>query len=68
MSSEDIRWKQRLNHYQKAMLQFTKDVELSRLRLLSKIEQQGLIQAFEFTHELAWKMIRYYPTECISRN
>ncbi len=58
MSSEDIRWKQRLNHYQKALLQLTKGVELSRLRPLSEIEQQGLIQAFEFTHELAWNVVK----------
>ncbi len=58
MSSEDIRWKQRLSHYQKAMLQLTKGVELSRLRPLSEIEQQGLIQAFEFTHELAWNVMK----------
>ncbi len=58
MSSEDIRWKQRLNHYRKALLQLTKGVELSRLRTLSEIEQQGLIQAFEFTHELAWNVMK----------
>ena len=58
MSSEDIRWKQRLNHYRKALLQLTKGVELSRLRPLSEIEQQGLIQAFEFTHELAWNVMK----------
>jgi len=58
MSSKDIRWKQRLNHYQKALLQLTKGVELSRLRPLSEIEQQGLIQAFEFTHELAWNVMK----------
>jgi len=58
MSSEDVRWKQRVNHYQKALLQLTKGVELSRLRPLSEIEQQGLIQAFEFTHELAWNVMK----------
>jgi len=58
MSSEDIRWKQRLNHYRKALLQLKKGVELSRLRPLSEIEQQGLIQAFEFTHELAWNVMK----------
>lgn len=58
MSSKDIRWKQRLNHYRKALLQLTKGVELSRLRPLSEIEQQGLIQAFEFTHELAWNVMK----------
>ncbi len=68
MISEDIRWKQRLNHYQKALLQLTKGVELSRERPLSDIEQQGLIQAFEFTHELAWNVVKdffEYQGDCI---
>jgi nucleotidyltransferase substrate binding protein (TIGR01987 family) len=58
MISEDIRWKQRFNHYQKALMLLTKGVALSRARPLSDIEQQGLIQAFEFTHELAWNVMK----------
>ncbi|MGD9976113.1 MAG: nucleotidyltransferase substrate binding protein [Desulfatirhabdiaceae bacterium] len=58
MSDEDIRWKQRFNHYQKALLQLKKAVELSQQRRLSDIEQQGIIQAFEFTHELAWNVMK----------
>jgi nucleotidyltransferase substrate binding protein (TIGR01987 family) len=27
---------------------------------LSELEQQGLIQAFEFTHELAWNVLKDY--------
>ena len=29
-------------------------------RSLSDLEQQGLIQAFEFTHEMTWKLMRDY--------
>ncbi len=60
MTSEDIRWKQRLQNYQKALLVLSKGVELSRLRPLSDIEQQGIIQAFEFTHELAWNVMKNF--------
>jgi nucleotidyltransferase substrate binding protein (TIGR01987 family) len=35
-------------------------VELSRQRPLSELEEQGLIQAFEFTHELAWNVMKDY--------
>lgn len=58
MDSADIRWQQRLNHYQKALAQLSEAVELSRERVLSRIERQGLIKAFEFTHELAWNLMK----------
>lgn len=35
-------------------------VTLARQRPLSELEKQGLIQAFEFTHELAWNVIKDY--------
>jgi len=37
-----------------------KALELSRERPLSELEQQGLIQGFEFTHELAWNVLKDY--------
>ena len=58
MSDPDIRWQQRLNHYQNALSQLSDAVELCRQRPLSRIEQQGLIKAFEFTHELAWNVMK----------
>ncbi len=33
-------------------------VDLSKQRALSQLEKQGVIQAFEFTHELAWNMLK----------
>lgn len=33
---------------------------LARQRPLSDLENQGLIQAFEFTHELAWNVMKDY--------
>lgn len=56
----DIRWQQRLSNYSKALLQLGDAVELSQQRALSDLEKQGLIQAFEFTHELAWNVIKDY--------
>jgi len=58
MSAEDIRWIQRFNHFLKALLQLKEAVELAQQRPLSKLEEQGLIQAFEFTHELAWNTLK----------
>lgn len=58
MSKKDIRWIQRLENYSKALRQLLDGVELANSRKLSKLEEQGLIQAFEFTHELAWKTLQ----------
>jgi nucleotidyltransferase substrate binding protein (TIGR01987 family) len=57
---QDIRWKQRFHNYTKALQALTEAVELSQHRSLTALEQQGLIQSFEFTHELAWKMLKDY--------
>ena len=56
----DVRWKQRLNNYLKALLTLTEAVQLAQTRTLSRLEQQGLIQCFEFTHELAWNVLKDY--------
>ncbi len=58
MESNDIRWIQRFGNYKKALSQLTKAVELSSQRDLSELEQQGVVQAFEYTHELAWKTLK----------
>lgn len=58
MSALDIRWIQRFNHFVKALSQLTDAVQLAQQRPLSKLEEQGLIQAFEFTHELAWNTLK----------
>lgn len=58
-SNEDVRWKQRLQSFSAALRQ-SKAVALRRTRELSELEQQGLIQVFEFTHEMAWKVMKDY--------
>ena len=60
MNDQDIRWQQRLANYKKALRQLHSAVELSGQRELSQLEKQGLIQAFEFTHELAWNLLKDY--------
>ena len=60
MTAEDVRWQQRLANYQRARVQLQAAVDLQSGRPLSDLEQQGLIQAFEFTHELAWNVMKDY--------
>jgi len=54
----DIRWQQRFANYRKALARLTEAVELRHQRPLTDLERQGLIQAFEFTHELAWNTFK----------
>ena len=58
MTMPDIRWIQRLENFQRALATLQRAIELGRARPLSELEEQGLIQAFEFTHELSWLLIR----------
>ncbi|MEN0057975.1 MAG: nucleotidyltransferase substrate binding protein [Bdellovibrio sp.] len=60
MSSKDIRWHQRLQNFKQALLQLKSAVELAKQRSLNDLEKQGTIQAFEFTHELAWNVLKDY--------
>lgn len=58
MGNEDIRWIQRFHNYRKALARLTEAILLSEERPLSELEQQGLIKAFEFTFDLAWKTLQ----------
>ena len=56
--THDIRWKQRFQNFERALEQLRRAVTLRRERPLSDLEEQGLIQGFEFTHELAWNLLK----------
>lgn len=58
--SKDIRWIQRLDNFNSAFQQLLNAFELGKTKTLSDLEKQGYIQAFEFTHELAWNVIKDY--------
>lgn len=61
MSQEDNRWMQRFNNYSKALSQLRKFIAKGEL---NEFEEQGLIQAFEYTYELAWITIKdYFETQ-----
>lgn len=65
MAQQTIRWRQRFNNYRKALAKLTQAVELlsgqvSREEAVDELLQEGLIQRFEYTHELAWKVMKDY--------
>ncbi len=49
---EDIRWIQRLSNWERALQQLRLFMAQDEL---NHFEEQGLIQCFEYNHELAWK-------------
>jgi nucleotidyltransferase substrate binding protein (TIGR01987 family) len=54
---EDIRWKQRFQNYGKALMLLEDAVDANRAADRELIKA-GIIQYFEFTHELAWKVMK----------
>lgn len=55
--SKDIRWLQRFENFVKAFL----FLEKAALRKeFDELQAAGLVQAFEFTFELAWKTLKDY--------
>jgi len=63
MKNKDTRWVQRYDNFSKALVQLKNATELASERDLSELEKQGLIQAFEFTHELAWNTLKDFLTD-----
>lgn len=58
MMEKDIRWVQRYRHFIQAFEQLKNAVGLAGQRNLTELEEQGMIQAFEYTHELAWNTLK----------
>lgn len=56
-------WKQRFHNYTKAFNDLSEEVHLRTTRTLSRMEEKGLIQSFEMTHELAWNVLKDYLAE-----
>ena len=72
---EDIRWEQRFSNFNKALLKLEESVNYINHNFLDKEDEldeedfgyivdelikEGLIQRFEYTHELAWNVMKDY--------
>ena len=58
MENEDIRWKQRFEHFVGAFKQLKNAKNIQSERSFTELELQGVIQAFEVTQELSWKVMK----------
>lgn len=72
---EDIRWEQRFSNYNKALTKLDESVKYIQHNFLDdeneldtedlgyvvdELIKEGLIQRFEYTHELAWNVMKDY--------
>ena len=57
---QDIRWLQRFSNYRKALGKAVEIVssELEQDQDIDELLQEGLIQRYEYTHELAWNLMK----------
>lgn len=70
---QDIRWEQRFSNYRKAFEKLSQAVKYIKDKfeeenedidqaesVLDEVLKEGLIQRFEYTHELAWNVMKDY--------
>jgi nucleotidyltransferase substrate binding protein (TIGR01987 family) len=55
MGNTDIRWIQRYSNFKKA---FSRLDEAMSMSSLTELERNGLVQRFEFTLEIGWKVLK----------
>lgn len=77
-TDKDIRWEQRFSNFQKALNKLSEAIEFinkdldenkadvnkeNAEEILDEIIKEGLIQRFEYTHELAWNVMKDFLSD-----
>jgi nucleotidyltransferase substrate binding protein (TIGR01987 family) len=60
MTDDRPRWHYRFDNYRRAFDLLSQAVAIMDERPLSPLEKEGTIQRFEYTWELAWKLLKDY--------
>lgn len=59
-SNTKPRWLYRFDNFKRAFLLLREAIYLRREREVTPLENEGIIQRFEYTWELVWKMLKDY--------
>ena len=59
MAEDEIRWHYRFRNFSRAILRL-QDALSDGAEVLNELEQEGVIQRFEYTFELAWNTLKDY--------
>ncbi|MCL2097199.1 MAG: nucleotidyltransferase substrate binding protein [Bacteroidales bacterium] len=64
-TQQDIRWLQRFSNFRKALTKLYQAAKIIKEKMdfedeVDELLEEGLIQRFEYTHELAWKVMKDY--------
>lgn len=60
MTDDKPRWLYRFDNYKRAFGLLREAMEIVEEREVSQLEKEGIIQRFEYTWELAWKVLKDY--------
>ncbi len=60
MNDETPRWKYRFKNYSRAFTLLREAIDILHEAQLNQLEKEGIIQRFEYTMELAWKVMKDY--------